>query len=536
MIGFLEILGGLALFLYGIRMLNSGMEKLTGAKIQKWLDRAINGRIRSALFGTAATAMIHSSGLLMVTMIGLINAGLITVEQCINVILGQEIGTTLTAQIVAFKIGNFNMVFVVLGVVLLEFFRHRDWEKYGEILLGIGIVFLGMTLMSGALGPLVKIPWVASSILAMGKYPFIAILAGLIMTALTQSSTAVTSMTVAMGMSNSITIEGAVGIILGANIGSCITGLIAALRLSDAARQASLAQIIINVFGVLLFVPFISPYANFISHTSSDLARQIANAHTIFNVAVSVALFPFVKQIAWLSKKLVPQNPKNLKPKLTAYIDEMQLNVPSVALTEAARELTRIGEVSAKMFAQGCQALIQKDETAARQVIATEEEYLDPVYKEMNTFINTLMQGDLSVLQQNRCFQIKNLLIDVERVADLSEDLAQFALESIENNVPFSTQALQDMEKLSQHVHNTYALSIQAFRDGDTALAHKVCRLEHDFDHLYSRTRQLHIERLEAGVCCPEANVIFTEMLRNFERVSDHADNLGVSVQRAHIP
>jgi phosphate:Na+ symporter len=213
----------------------------------------------------------------------------------------------------------------------------------------------------------------------------------------------------------------------------------------------------------------------------------------------------------------------------------MQYSVPSVALTEAARELTRLGEASAEMFEQGCQALINKDETLARQVLNREDEFIDPIYKALNSFINTLMQGDLSVDQQNRCFQIKNLLIDIERVGDLSEDLAQFALERIDNDVAFSPQAIQDMEKLSQHVHNTYSLSIQAFRDSDRTLAHKVCRLEHDFDHIYSQTRQKHIERLEAGVCCPEANVIFTEMLRNLERVSDHADNLGVSVQRVNV-
>jgi phosphate:Na+ symporter len=526
----------LALFLFGIRMLNSGMEKLTGSQIQKWLDRATSGRIKSALFGTFATALIHSSGLLMVTMIGLINANLMTVEQSISVMLGQEIGTTLTAQIVAFKIGNFNMIFVVLGVIIFEFFQHRDWEKYGEILFGIGIVFLGMTVMAGALEPLMEISWVANSMLTMGKYPLIAILAGLIMTSITQSSTAVTSMTVAMGMSNSITIEGAVGIILGANIGSCITGLIASLRLSRAARQASLAQITINVLGVLLFLPFIPQYANLVSHTASNLARQIANAHTIFNVTVSVILFPFVKQIAWVARRLTPTSDKDEKPKLTAYIDEMQYGVPSVALNEAARELVRLGEASAEMFEQSCQALIKKDETLAQQVLAREDEFIDPVYKAMNNYINMLMQGDLSVGQQNRCFQIKNLLIDIERVGDLSEDIAQFALERLQNDVVFSPQAIQDLEKLYQHVHNTYSLSIQAFRDGDTTLARKVCRLEHDFDHLYSQTRQLHIERLEAGICSPEANVIFTEMLRNLERISDHADNLGVSVQRVRVP
>ena len=233
MLGLLQILGGLALFLYGIKKLSAGMEKLTGEQIQKWLDRVINGRLKSAAFGAVATALIQSSGLLMVTMIGLINANLMTVEQAIGVMLGQEIGTTLTAQVVAFDIGNFRLILVILGYILLEFFPHRDWRKYGEILFGLGAVFLGMTLMSGALDLLAKVPWIASSLATMGQYPLAGVLAGLILTSLTQSSTAVTSMVVAMGMSHVVTIQGAVGLILGADIGSCITGCTTGLDGSD---------------------------------------------------------------------------------------------------------------------------------------------------------------------------------------------------------------------------------------------------------------------------------------------------------------
>ncbi len=533
MFGFLQILGGLALFLYGIRMLNAGMEKLTGEQIQKWLERMTSSRIRSALFGTIATALIHSSGLLMVTMIGLINANLMTVEQTIGVILGQEIGTTLTAQIVAFNIGNFNMVFVVLGVIIFEFFQQRDWKKYGEISFGIGIVFLGMTLMAGALKELMQIPWVADSMIAMGQYHLAAVLAGLIMTATVQSSTAVTSVTVAMGMSHAITIEGAVGIILGANIGSCITGLIASFQLSRAARQASMAQIFINVLGVLFFLPFISPYANLISHTSSDLPRQIANAHTIFNVAVSAILFPFVKQIAWVAEKLTPPEKGPLEVKLTAYIDDMQYSVPAVALTEAARELARLGNVAAQMLEESSRALLTKNIEAAKHVLEQEDQLVDPVFKTLVDFIDRLIREDLSIPQQKRCFQMKNLLIDIERVADMAEDIAQYALERIRADVQFSPQAIEELEQLGKHVLCTFSSAVEAFQGSDKILARKVCEMESEFDKLYWQTRQGHIERLNGGICSPEANVIFTETLRVLERISDHADNLGVSVMRA---
>ena len=532
MLGVLQILGGLALFMYGIRLLSAGMEKLAGNQITKWLDRVTSNKLKSAAFGAGATAVLQSSGLLMVTMIGLINANLMTVEQSISVMLGQEIGTTITAQIVAFDIGFYRLLLVILGYAFLEFFPNRDWKKYGEILMGLGIVFVGMSYMALALDNLVKIQWVAGLLITMGQHPMIGVLVGLVMTSLTQSSTAVTSMVVAMGISQVITLDGAVGIILGANIGSCITGFIASLPLSRTARQASIAQILINVFGVLLFIPFISQFANLVERTSPDLPRQIANAHSIFNVAVSALLFPFVHQIAKLSEWLVPAGVKGDKPKVTAYIDQMQVSVPAVALNEAARELTRLGEITAGMVEDGCLALVEKKTDLVQRVLVQEDKLVDPVSKELGNFNNTLMREDLSLVQQKRCFQLKALLTDIERVGDMAEDIAQFAMERAQNNVPFSDQATEEMEQLWRHAHHTYLLSVEAFRNGDRSLARQVCSLESEFDHLYWQTRQSHIERLERGVCHPEADVIFTETLRNLERISDHADNLGVSVVR----
>jgi phosphate:Na+ symporter len=536
MTGLLQILGGLALFMFGIRMLSAGMEKLAGEQIQKWMDRVTNGRLRSATFGAVATALIQSSGLLMVTMIGLINANLMTVEQAIGVMLGQEIGTTLTAQIVAFEIGNYRLILVIAGFLFIEFFSHRELKKYGEILLGLGIVFVGMSFMAQALNNLLEISWVANSLLYIGQHPLTGMLAGIFLTSLTQSSTAVTSLVVAMGISQAINLQGAVGIILGANIGSCITGLIASLRLSNTARQASLAQILINVIGVLLFLPFINPYADLVSRTSSDLPRQIANAHTIFNVTVSALMFPFVRQIALASHWLTPSKKHDEKPKLTAFIDPMQYGVPAVALTEASRELFRLGEVTADMVEASCIALLDQDSASAHKVLVQEDKLVDPVSKELGAFVNRLMDEDLSLVQQKRCFQLKNLLTDIERVGDMAEDIAQYALERIENDVPFSAQANQELELLWTNAHRIYRMSLQAFKDTDRLLAQEVCHQESDFDRLYWHTRQMHIQRLEAGLCHPEADVIYTETLRNLERISDHADNLGVSVARSGKP
>ena len=533
MSGLIQILGGLALFMFGIRLLSSGMEKLAGENIQRWLSKVVDGRLRSAAFGTVASAFLQSSGLLMVTMIGLINANLMTVQQSIGIMLGQEIGTTVTAQIVVFDIGAFRLLLVIAGFAFLEYFDNRDWKKYGEIMMGLGLIFVGMTYMKNSLDDLLKIPYFAQLLVTMGQRPMVGILAGLIVTAITQSSTAVTSMAVAMGMNDAITLQGAIGIILGANIGSCVTGLVASLGQSRTARQASIAQILINVFGVLLFMPFIQQYSNLVASTADNLPRQIANAHTIFNVVVSLILMPFVRQIAIVSEWLTPRSRKDEKPKATIYIDENQLSVPSVGLREATRELIRVGYITAEMVADACQALIDLNPELIQRVMAREQEQVDEIDKELTRFINRLINRDLDRAQQARCFQLKNLLVDIERIGDMAEDIAGFAQERIDNNVSFTSAAVEDLQALGRQAHETYVLAIESFAESDAEKALRVCRLESDFDRRYERTRQAHIRRLEAGGCQAQADVIFTETLRMLERISDHADNLAVSVSRS---
>jgi phosphate:Na+ symporter len=531
MASFLQVLGGLTLFLFGVRTLSSGMEKLAGDKIQEWLERMTDRRIKAALFGTGVTAVLQSSSLMMATMIGLINTNLMTLEQAIGMMMGDEIGTTITAQIVAFDIDNMAYVIIALGFVFIEFLPRGKWQDYGEVILGFGILFLGMNLMADALKVLSSFPAVEEWLILMSKNIFAGLLAGTIFTAILQSSSAMTGLVVAMGMSQAITLQGAIAILLGANIGTCATGLIASARLSRASRQASVAQILINVVGVLLFLPFITPFTSLVSKTASELPRQIANAHTIFNVAVSAILFPFVGYIAMAARRLVPEK-LEMESKVTAYIDPMQYRMPSVALTESKRELIRMGQITSQMIEYSRMALIDDNMDAAQWVIEQEDAFVDPITDTLENFVNGLMREKLSANQQKRCFQLKNLITDVERVGDLAEDLAEAAQKRANNSTKFSTEAMTDLDRLCQHAHDTFCSALQALETSDRALALKACLMEDEFDHLYIEARQGHIERLEAGICHPEADVIFTETLRNLERISDHADNLGISTLR----
>jgi phosphate:Na+ symporter len=247
---------------------------------------------------------------------------------------------------------------------------------------------------------------------------------------------------------------------------------------------------------------------------------------------VSIVLFPFVKPIARAAEFLVPKKPEEEKKKLTMYIDERLYRLPPVALTEALKELIRIGEITAEMIERSRRALIEGDMDAAQWVLEQESELIDPVCVILENFVNTLMQGNLSVKQQDRCFQLRNLLTDIERVGDMTEDLAQAAQKKFAHHVVFSPQATKEMDHLCQHTHRTYTCAVNALQSDDKLAARRACRLEDEFDQLYLEARQGHIDRLDAGVCQPEADVIFIESLRNLERISDHADNLGISVMR----
>lgn len=528
---FIQVFGGLAVFLLGIDMLSEGMEEVAGRQIQTWLERMTNHPIKGATFGAVATAILQSSSLLMVTMIGLINANLLTLEQAVGVIMGQEIGTTLTGQLVAFDIGDYLFGVLIVGYVMKEFGEERRWRAIGKALLGIGIIFLGLETMKAGIGPLTRHASVQSWLIAMGSTPVPGVIAGTILTAVIQSSSAMTGLIIAMGSSNAITLPGAIALILGANLGTCVTGLIASLRSSRSSRRASMAQIIINLTGVALFFPFVTPFAELVTQTSHSLARQIANAHSIFNVLVSLVLFPFIGAIVRVSKMLVPGKDER-RSTVTQFLDDNLLKVPSIALNQAAKELVRTGNLASDMLTLSQAALLHTDEAAIQRVLAYEDKEIDPLCAEIEQFVDRLLRGHLNERERRRCFQLKHLITDVERVADLTENLAQAGQERIRDDIPFSPQAQSELLKFHSLVCEVWGLAIRALASGDKAIARAVIEGEDKIDWMERQLRESHRQRLECGICTPKADILFVETLRNLERIGDHADNLGVSVLR----
>jgi phosphate:Na+ symporter len=526
MIEVLEVLGGLALFLFGVRLLSGGMEKLAGNRLQDLLERLTSKRIRGALFGAAATAILQSSSLLMVTMISLINANMMTLGQAVGVMMGQEIGTTITAQVVAFKVGDYSFLVIAIGFIIAEFVPRRRWQHAGQVILGFGILFLGMDIMSGALKELADLPAVREWLVFMGQSFAPGIIAGVIATAVIQSSSAVTGLVVAMGLSQTITLTGAIAILLGANIGTCVTGLLASIRLSASSKRASMAQILINIIGVLLFLPILTPFAELVSMTSANLARQIANAHTIFNVAVSLVLFPFVRYIARLSEILVPVRAKRRAMALTRFIDDRQQRYPSIAMVEAGRELVRAGQLTAEMIDLSRRASLAGDEKAAERLLKIETETINPLCAKIESFVFELTDQDLSRSEKKRLLHLREIVTDIERVGDITFSLLHILPDTFSVQSRLEPKAIEELDEALKQTYRIYLLAVQALRKGDAGMAELAAGMKDEMDHDYWLARRRLEKRFDAGELSPDSNHIQMEILRGLERITHRADSI----------
>ena len=528
----LQMLGGLAVLLFGIDILSTGTEQLAGQRIQTWLERATDRRLKAAAFGFVATAVLQSSSLLMVTMIGLINARLFTLEQAVGVMVGQEIGTTLTGQLIAFDLGKLLFALLVVGYGIRTFRSEKQWQAVGTAVLGLGIIFLGLETVKAGVRPLADVPQVSSWLAMMGSTPLLGVVGGALLTALIHSSAATTGLTIALGLSNAVTLPGAIALILGANIGTCFTGLTAALHSSLSARRASVAQILINLFGVALFLPFIYPFADFLSRTSPNLGRQIANAHSIFNIVVSTIVFPLVPVVVRAATALVPGEEKE-PLRLTQFLDDNLLVVPAIALAQATKEVIRTGRLTVEMVEWSRDALLKSDEAKIDGILQREDEQIDALCRITEQYIDTLTRGPVAEGERERCFELKHAITDIERVADMSVNLAQAGQERVRDQVKFSPEGEAEVARFHTLACQNWTLAVAALESRDKAAAQRVRDVENEIDVMEKELRESHRRRLEAGVCSPGADILFVETLRNLERIGDHADNLATSVLKS---
>lgn len=520
--------GGLALFLYGLRVLSAALKRAIGERMRVLLERLTNRALRGALVGMVSTSVLQSSSMTMVLLIGLINAGALTLRQGIGVMLGAEIGTSITAQIIAFWVGDYYLPVIAVGFVLSELFRGRRAGDIGRAILGFGLLFLGMSVMAGGLRGVARSDAVLQLLASLGENVPLGVLVGAGVTAVIQSSSAMTALLIAMGSAGILDLPTAIALVLGANIGTTITAQLASLGASLPARRLARAQLLVNVVGVSVLLPFVPLYARLVATIAPTLERQIAHAHTLFNVAGTVLALPLVGALACAVTAIT----RGREPAATStpqHLAKAFLAAPPVALYQARQELLRVAAMTQAMIHRCREGLLERDEAFLVEVLEIEEA-VDSLKGDIESFLERIPGDALSAWEERRLHVFRHATGDVERVGDQAVNIAERGLHVLRRGHVFSSAAAGDLTTLFDKTMFLYELALEALREEDKDRAQEALHREAEVDHLERLFRDRHLQRLDDGVCDAAAGVLFVEILHNLERIGDHAVNIAGDV------
>lgn len=517
-------IGGLGLFLFGMQMMASGMQKAAGDRFRRILEVLTNKPIMGILTGTLVTVLIQSSGTATVMVVGFANAGLMNLSQAISVIIGANIGTTVTAQIVSFKIGVVALPAIGVGSLLNFFGKRKLHRYYGQFVLGFGLLFLGITIMSDGMGPLQNLASFHRLLVQFSKSPLLGVLFGAAFTAVVQSSSASIGVIIALTVQDLVSFEAAVPLVLGANVGSVVITVLASMGTNIAARRAAVAHVLFNVIGVVLAIVFLRPFTAIVLETATSVPRQVANAHTLFNVFNTLIFLVFFKYFIAFACKIIPGTDKKIEFG-AKFLDPLILNTPPIAIGGAKKEVLRMAGIAREMLSDAMEAFLKND-LKKMQHIEQMESLVDDLEKEINTYLAELSQHSMSKEQSQAVANLMSAANDFERIGDHAENILQIAEIKVEERRPFSAAAIEELTQFYEMVDAMLEKAIRAFETDDEALARELFKDDFKVDQEEKNLRSLHIERINAKKCYPAAGVIFLDLLSNLERVGDHASNI----------
>jgi len=546
------LIGGLGLFLFGMKIMSEGLQKVAGDRMRKILSALTNNRLIGMFVGLAVTAIIQSSSATTVMVIGFVNAGLMTLMQAIGVVLGANIGTTVTAQLLALKITHFALPAIGIGTGLKLFSRSKRWIYIGEILLGFGILFYGLATMKGAFDPLKGSDVFRDFFLTVGDNYLLAIASGALLTIVVQSSSATIGITMALASSGLLGFDVAVALILGENIGTTVTANLAAIGTNLAARRTAFAHLLFNVLGVILIVLSFPGFLHlvnaitpgdpdFIIRTAAEAADfgaaigdqpniswHIANAHSLFNVINTLIFLPLIGVLAKLSSLILPGKDELMEFHLK-YIDNRVLNTPPIALGQARSETKRMAHLTLEMLTESMDYF--RDGNVKRLTsLEKKEEIVDLLQKEITDFLVNLSQKSITQDMSRDVASMMHMVNDLERIGDHCESLWRLIGRLRDLKQPFSTVALQEVEELAAKTSEYLAFVIDALERNDTGIQSKSGHMVGVIDALEDTLRNNHIARLNTGECSVQQGLIFIDMLHSFAKVGSHAFNVGKAI------
>lgn len=524
----ISLLGGLGLFLYGMNLMAEGLQKSAGDKLKKIVEKLTSNTVMGVLVGTVVTAIIQSSSAATVMVVGFVNAGIMSLSQAIGVIMGANIGTTVTAQLVSFKLEAIAPVALGIGIILYLFSKKEKTKELATILLGFGILFTGMEFMKDAVKPLAEYEGFRRALIYFGEHQFLGIIAGFAITGIIQSSSASMGMLIALASQGLIPLSSALPILYGDNIGTCVTSLLSSIGASRNAKRAATMHLTFNVIGTLIFVLILNyPISALVKWLDpTDAARQIANAHTIFNVVNVLILLPFAKYIVKIVLKIMPITEEESEATAaTKYLDERIIQTPSIALGNTVKEVSRMGQKANKALEYSMNSLINKSMT---DVEKTEkyEEHVNLLQKEILNYLLKLSKSPLNDEERNKVDLLFNTVNDIERVSDHAENISELSRLAIEKDLQFSDTALEEMNNIYSKAKENFNIALKGLENYDKSIISKVYEIEDEVDALDKLYRKKHIERLNNGKCTIDSGVLFLDLLTNLERISDHSCNI----------
>lgn len=549
----MTLFGGLGLFLYGMTIMSDGLKNIAGDRMKRLLEILTNNRLMGILVGTIVTAIIQSSSATTVMVVGFVNAGLMNLLQATGVIMGANIGTTITAQLIAFKITDYATLAIGLGTILYLFAKKNKTKQIGGVILGFGILFIGMNFMSDSMKPLRDYEGFKTILISFSKNPFLGVLAGFVLTAIIQSSSA------SIGLLQALAISGAfnnvsnplqliVPILMGQNIGTCVTSMLSSIGASISAKRASFIHLLFNVIGTIVFLMILwigrwifkgdTPIFNFIVSISgtttlngqvvADISRQIANFHTLFNISNTIILLPFGKFLVRIAEKVLAGEEKEDLGGLK-FLDERILENPAIAVGQVVKETVRMGRIALENMNRALQAFFTGNEKLIEEVFE-KERIINQLNRDITHYLIKLSNSNLSEKDEIRTTNLYHTLSDIERIGDHSENLAELAQYKIEHNLSFSNIAFDELKGMVKKINNMISDVITSLETDDIDLAKTIYEKEDEVDKLEENYRAEHIQRLNRQLCHPSSGVIFLDVLSNLERIADHATNISKTV------
>lgn len=548
----LSMIGGLALFLYGMHILSDGLEKLSGGRLERVLEHLTNNRLKAVLLGAGVTAVIQSSSATTVMVVGFVNSGIMKLSQAIGIIMGANVGTTITSWVLSLtgiesdslllqlvKPTSFSPILAMIGVVFIMFIKNGKKRDLGSIFVGFAILMFGMDMMSSAMQPLSEVPEF-TQFFTMFTNPVLGIIVGALVTAVIQSSSASVGILQALCASGTVTYAAAVPIILGQNIGTCVTAMMSGVGASKNAKRAAIVHLLFNIIGTTIFV--IAFYSlNAILHFSfmSDQANRagIALVHTGFNIAATLVLLPFANVLEKLSLFVIKPDESEKKQaqekELFAKMDERFLSTPAFALEQAYSHVVKMAEITKESLGEAMNTLFHYDEELANDV-ERKENLVDRYDDEISGYLVKLSSKNLSVQDSRKLNMLLHSVGDLERISDHAMNLVDCAKDINKKEQGFSSKATEELKVFTKAVLDIVDESVRIFATEDAEAAKTIEPFEEAIDVLQKEMKKRHTKRLRKGKCTAEMGFVLSDITNNYERIADHCSNLAISVMQQY--